>query len=767
MSMPVRPPEPAEPGPASSVNPFIDTAKPRIRWTFTAFAARPFGMVRPGPNTDPAGTWDSGYRYNGARIRCFSHIHAWQLAGVPVMPVTGPVSRRNDFEAHGSRFRHETEQAQPGYYAVHLDDYGIQAEITATERVSVHRYRFPENRPGSLVFNLGAELGPCAMADAEIQLAADGALQGFVENEVTRRRNKRCRIYFVMRLQDRPDGLQLWQPGGELVNAAGARGPGIGAAVRIPAAAAHEVVLKVAVSYVSVEQAARNMDAEMPHWDFDRVRRDSTAIWNQWLSAITVSGGTEDRHTKFYTDLWRSLLGGHLISDVDGSYCDLTGSAPQIRQVLRGPDGKPAHPLINGQDGFWNSQWSLNILYALAYPRVMSHYARYLLQMYRDGSLIPRGPAGYSYSFVMISAPTTPFLVSAWQKGIRTFDVATAYAGMRANAFPGGLMSKAGYEFDTCAGGGIEYYLERDYIPEERSAPGAMHVDGAAQTLEYAYQDWALGQLATVLGKPADARMFFRRARNYRNLFDAHCGFMRPRRMNGGFVEPFDPLALEGFCEANSWQYTWYVPQDVQDLIRLMGGRRAFNEKLDFGFRQAQAMDFYAPKPELRRNAAYVNYGNEPGRYVAHLFNHSGAPWLAQKWARAVRDQTFGSVEPLGFCEDDDQGKAAATSLLLALGLFDVRGGVSTRPVYEITPPVFDRITIYLDPDYYDGGTFTIRTEGTSAADLYIHSARLNGEPLCGPWLYHDQLVRGGELVLELGPEPNRSWGARPGDAPP
>ncbi|MDP6775440.1 MAG: glycoside hydrolase family 92 protein, partial [Candidatus Latescibacteria bacterium] len=209
------------------------------------------------------------------------------------------------------------------------------------------------------------------------------------------------------------------------------------------------------------------------------------------------------------------------------------------------------------------------------------------------------------------------------------------------------------------------------------------------------------------------------------------------------------------------------VPQDIQDLIRLMGGRDPFVERLNHAFEQTEAMDFYAPKPELRRDEAYVNYGNEPGRYVAHLFNHAGAPWLAQKWARRVRERTFGSVEPLGFCEDDDQGKAAATSALLALGLFDLRGGAARDPVYEIMSPVFDRITIHLDRRFYGGDAFVIETCRNSDDNVYIQSAQLNGEPLERPWIRHRDAVAGAHLVLTLGPEPNRDWGSRPEDAPP
>jgi predicted alpha-1,2-mannosidase len=292
-------------------------------------------------------------------------------------------------------------------------------------------------------------------------------------------------------------------------------------------------------------------------------------------------------------------------------------------------------------------------------------------------------------------------------------------------------------------------------------------VDGAAQTVEYAYQDWCLAQLALELGNKEDYRLFLGRSRNYRNLYDDASGFMRPRNQDGSWLEPFDPLSLTGWCEANSWQYTWQVPHDIPDLIRLMGGPKAFVEKLEMGFAQGEAMDYYARKPELQRDRATINYGNEPGRYVAHLFNHAGAPWLSQKWSRRVLDRTFSSVSPMGYCEDDDQGKAAATSALLALGLFDLKGGAALRPVYELTAPVFDRIMIHLDRSYHPGDVFVMEARNNGPENVYIQSAQLNGAPLDRPWFHHRDLAAGARIDLVLGPAPSVEWGAGLENAPP
>lgn len=756
--------------PVDLVDPFIDTGKERVRWVFTAFTARPFGMVRLGPNTDPVGTWNAGYRYGSTTIACFSHIHSWQLAGVPLMPVPGVTRPSPRFADYASRYSHGTEAASPGSYSVKLLDHDVEVALTATDRVGMHRYRFPDCRVASVVMNLGAELGPCAMSDAVVRRTGPSELEGFVENDRTRRRSKRCRISFVIRFSQpiaeletlagssEEDGSrELGQNGGaEQAGAAWRPRAASCAVARFSVSESREVVAKVGVSYVDCDHARMNLEAEVPHWDFDRVRAESRSVWNDWLSRIIVTGGGDEHRVKLYTDLWRTLVGGHIISDVDGAYRDLTGGEPVTRYLEH---GATEYPLTCGQDGLWNAQWSLSTLYGLVYPSVMSRYCNHFVTMARDGGLIPRGPSAHSYTFVMIAAPTTPFIVSAYQKGIRTFDIDAAYDGMLRNAEPGGLMSKAGYEFDSTQGGGIEYYLDLGYIPAGRTVDGAMHVDGAAQTMEYSYQDWSLAEMARALNRADDAERFLRRSQNYRSLFDRGTGFIRPRRLDGSWLEPFDPLSLEDFCEANSWQYTFHAVHDIPGLVALMDGREAFIRRLNNAFEEAQAMSFYAPKPETRRDLATVNYGNEPGRFVAHLFNHVGAPWLTQKWARLVRDRTFGGVGPYGFFEDDDNGKAAATSLLLALGLFDVSGGVSSDPVYEITAPVFESVTVRLDPSYYAGGEFRIVVEGKPTEEPYIQYAELNGRPLTAPWIRHAEVTAGGVLRIRVASKPNRSWG--------
>ncbi|MFO7611257.1 MAG: glycoside hydrolase family 92 protein, partial [Clostridia bacterium] len=349
-----------------------------------------------------------------------------------------------------------------------------------------------------------------------------------------------------------------------------------------------------------------------------------------------------------------------------------------------------------------------------------------------------------------IAAHSGAFISSAYMKGIRDFDIESAYEGIRKNAFPGGLMSKSGYEHNSCLDGGIEFFIERGYIPERERKSQGYHCDGAAQTLEYSYDHWCIAMLAKSLGKNGDHELFLKRSGNYRNLFDSDTGFMRPRNEDGSFIEPYDPLSLKGFCEGNGWGYTFYVPHDIPGLIELMGGRQAFIGKLDYAFQMAGEMNYYAGKPELQRNKAFINYGNENTRFTASLFNHAGAYGLSRKWSRKVRKALFSSTGLCGFCEDDDCGLSAGTSILLALGLFDLKGGAYENPSYEIGSPIFDEIIISLDRNYYPGGEFRMIMKNNSPDRPYVDSAVFNGRNLADSRIFHSDLAGGGTLVLQM-----------------
>ncbi|TVQ65302.1 MAG: glycoside hydrolase family 92 protein [Balneolaceae bacterium] len=760
--------------PVDMVYPLIDTA--HSRWFFFSSASRPFGMVNLSPDMEIDGAWETGYKYNSDRIKVFSHIHAWQLSGIPILPTTGEFQGHLGPDVYGSHYNREQEIVFPGYHRVVLDDYDITAELTSTTRAGFHRYTWPESPQSHILFDFTTTLGPSATSEGSVEKVSDTELQGFGVMAGTIRRPKPVTVYFVAQF-DRPfDSFSGWKDG-ELVEVGDRiEGEKTGAYVTYSTKEGDVTQMKVGISYVSTEQARLNLETEMPHWDFDRVVEESRQEWNEWLGRIEIEGGTEIQQRRFYTDLWKALQGRRIVSDVNGRYLDMTGVAPRTGQIPLDEQGRPLFNHHNS-DSFWGAQWSLNTLWHLVYPEVTESFVNSMLLMYEDGGLIPRGPSGGNYTYVMTGASTTPFIVSAWLKGIRGFDIEKAYEGLRKNHFPGGMMSKAGYEHDTTTGGGIEYYIDRGYIPfplYDRNY--GFHQAGAGQTLEYAYQDWALSQLALALGNEEDAGLFSERAGNYRNLWNAEKGWMWPRDRDGNWrdTEGYDHLTYAGpWVESNAAQYTWWVPHDLKGLADLMGGAEAFTEKLNTSFENAQHHLFtsgiaHAMETIRDYRRVYINYGNQQSMQTAWLFNYSGAPWLTQYWTRRVVEEVYSHLTyDRGYSGDEDQGLMGSLAVLLKIGLFSTDGGVYQEPFYEIGSPIFDQITIHLNPDYYPGGTFVIRTDNNGPENYYIRSASLNGEELDRPWIPHTMLINGGELHLNMGPKPNKEWGSRPDQAPP
>jgi predicted alpha-1,2-mannosidase len=746
-----------EKSPVDYVRPQIGTAQ--SRWIYFSSACRPFGMVNLSPDTKVGGDWLHGYLYGDSEIQCFSHVHGWQLYGVPVMPITGDLHAQEGLAAAASPFSHADEVVQPGYHKVFLKRYGVTAELTSTTRVGFHRYTFPASQPAYIAFDTGATLMDKMDSSALRQVSAT-EIAGDSVMAPTQRRPKPFTIYFVAQFS-RPVQFGVWRDK-QLLPPAVTKisGQNVGGYVSFPTTNGEQVLMKVAISYVSEANARQNLAAELPGWDFDRVVRESREDWNRWLGRIEVQGGTGTQRIKFYTDLWHALLGRRIVSDVDGSYCDMTSGQPVIRRVRLDAQGRPLFPHYNF-DALWGSQWSLNLLWSFAYPEVMDGFCNTMVDMYRDGGLIPRGPSGGNYTYVMIGDQAAPFFAAAYNKGIRNYDAAQAYVGLRKNALPGGIRDHAGYEFGTNAsGGGMKYYVERGYVPENIAGHG-LHKDGAAMTLEYAYEDWCLAQMAKTLGNEPDYQWLMRRSHNYTNLWNDTVKYMCPRNLDGSWLQDFQPVgpkAGRGFTEADSAIDTHFVPQDVPGLIRCFGGSSNYVAALNRQFELAAPGHFVAD--QSRPWLSWVDYGNEPSLAMAYMFNLAGAPWLSQKWVRAVKAEAYGDITPNGgYAGDEDQGQLGAVGVLMAIGLFDVAGGAAVQPTYQITSSIFDRVTIHLNKSYFPGDTFTITAQENSPANVYIQSATLNGRPLKDCWLLHSDLVRGGVLNLQLGPQPSQ-WAA-------
>lgn len=753
--------------PVDLVAPLAGTAAPR--YDYFAAASRPFGMVALSPDTRHGDLWNSGYRYHDKHILCFSHIHNIQLAGIPVMPATGPCRGHLGMVANRAAFSRESEIVRPGYHRVELTDRGITAELTSTCRVGLHRYTFPNAAEAHLLMDLGAPVGMTGIEHAAATRVSEREIEGEVVMSPTYRRKVPCTVYFAAQTDRKIDRFGGWLPGDGgvrgLVSPVDGRISGIQSGIHLTFAglnAGERIQLKVAVSYVSTAQARKNLAAELPGWDFDQVSEEAGAEWNRLLERIQVTGGTRDQRAKFYTDLFRMGVGKRIHHDVDGKYTDRAGPAPVVRSLPLDANGRPLFNLLD-MDCLWGSQWNLNLLWLLAWPDVAADVAASFLEYQRHNGILPRGVWGGRDSYVMVGDPATPLLAALACQGRARFDIPTAHAAARKNAFPGGVRDRSGYEAALePTGGGMPDYVKLGYVPVEvQQRTTGWHSGGTALTLEYAWQDWCLAQLSRLAGVPDDVRLFSERSQNFRRVFDAESGWMRPRHADGSWMEAFTPVAGDdkqspGFIEGNSAHYTWHVPQDPAGLIGLMGGPGPFIERLNDVFTKAEKSDFRTPHGS--HSKGWVDYGNQPSGGMAHWFSHAGAPWLTQYWVRRVHETLFSSIAPDGgYPGDEDQGQLGALGALMAIGLFDLHGGVGEEPDWELTAPVFDEVRI----DLGASKTLTIRANRSAPEDAYIHSAVFNGAAVNGFAIPSRELMKGGLLEIALGAGPSKTWGIR------
>ncbi|WP_430934642.1 GH92 family glycosyl hydrolase [Saccharicrinis sp. 156] len=724
------------------VYPLLDTEN--SRWFFFSSACRPFGMVNLSPDTQVGGAWGSGYRYKTDTVKGFSHIHAWQLSGLSVMPVTvNKHNEKNVFMNFYSKYSHKTEKVTPGYHYLELDRYQTKVELTSTKRVGFHRYQFPEDQDAAILFNLNGKLGPCDIIDGKLEKTGSTELSGELVNAPTIRRPKPTKVFFKVELNAEIESVtQDAKTGNYLVLLSNSN---------------QEVFMKVGISYTSVENAENNMVAELPHWNFDKVVSESRDEWEAYLSRIKVEGGTEVQQRRFYTDLWHALQGRRTISDVNGAYPDNTGKSFRVGQLPLDKVGKPLFNHYNS-DAFWGAQWTLNTLWGLVYPEVMEEFVYSLMQYYKDGGIVPRGPSGGNYTYVMTGASSTPFIVSAIQKGIVKDNLDEIYQALKITHMPGGIMEKAGYEHETSMGGGFKYYLEKGYVPFPiPEGKFGYHQDGASLTMEYAYQDWTLAQLAKKLGYEEDYQYFIKRSENYKNTFDIETGWMRPREVNGKWHGALDPyLYEEGFNESNGAQSTWFVPHDLVGLAQLMGGNEKAVEKLNTQFETAEKLGFTSGSshdrelhPEYKR--VPINYGNQPSIQTAFVFHQLGRQDLTQYWSRQVVDKAFSGLSPSsGYNGDEDQGLMGSLAVLLKIGLFQMNGGTDEFSEYQIGSPIFDKITIYLNNEFYQGEQFVIETMNNSSGNVYVDKIKLNDQEIENYTIHHNDMVNGGELKLYM-----------------
>ncbi len=566
---------------------------------------------------------------------------------------------------------------------------------------------------------------------------------------------KDIKIYFVVQVDKKWESFDGWNGKERYENITTLKGDSAGTSMEYKVMAGDEVQMKIAVSYTSIENARNNLHTECSTWDFDAVREDSRNTWNEWLGKIKVEGGTIAQRIKFYTDLWHVLLGRHRINDVNGEYPDRTtgektntgnltdGFMTEANFIVKNPgidaSGKLKHNMYNS-DAFWLTQWNLNVLWGLAWPEIQDDMASSMVAYSNNGGLLPRGPSGGGYSFIMTGCPATNLIVSAFMKDILTkTDHENAFQQIKKNHFPGGMMGGGEFFADD-----LEFYDKKGWWP-----------NNAGITIEAAFQDWGAAQMAKKLGKTDDYNYFFNRSKSWKKCYHPEHKLLFPVDPKGEFTHN-DPLKGWGFVEANAWQATWGVSHDIKGLAQFMGGDSVLCEKLNYAFEQEIEISFVHSY-----GSGHISYANQPGCSNAHVFSYANAPWLTQYWVRQVNEKAYGGITPdLGYGgHDEDQGQMGGVSALMSIGLFNIIGTESQKPYYEITAPVFDKITIKLDNNYYKGKEFVIKTYNNSKENCYIQKVKLNGTELDNFWFYHEEFANGGELEIWLGDQPNKTWG--------
>ncbi len=724
---------------ARHVNPFIGTGGDLANvGSALPGATAPLGLVKASPDTTdqygvpPTYQHCAGYWYPDTFMYGISHNHlhgtgAPDYGNILVTPTVGMTADKTSKKRFFQPFTHEDEVATPGYYAVTITDPAVRVEVTATTRCAHHRVRFvdaPER--GVLVLNAAASMLDGHSRGGEVTVDAEGrTVQGW--NQAVGPFSGRYGgfpVFFAARFDRDVAGFGTWL-NGELRGGA----PGVqtsedpasfGTWLEFDTSANPLVEFQVCLSYVSVDGAQAALEAEMPGWDFEGTRAATEAAWEAEVSRFEVSGGSADDKANFYTAVYHVLQMPTTWSDVDGRY--------------RGFDGQVHHAqgwTYYTDMSFWDTFRTQHPLLTLVWPERQRDMMRSLAAMQREGGYVPKWPMGMGDSGSMIGQHGASVVADTWLKGVRDFDVESLYDSMKATANAPGPPGSYGNR--DC----FPWYTDPafGYCPADRTS------DAVSKTLEYAYNDFCLAELARDLGRPDDEAVFRARAKNYATLWDPDTGFFRPRREDGTFVTPFVPDVWDSgayYTEGSAWQWLWFVPHDTAGLRALMGGDNPFVSKLSEFFTLARDnFNFILPTP-------WYFHGNEPDLHAAFLFNDAGRPDLAQVWARWVLDANYRNAWN-GLVGNDDAGTLAAWYVFAASGLYPW----PCLPGYSVTVPRFDRVVWHLP-----AGDLVIEAPGASAGSVVAQEVRWNGATLDGFWLSHDEVAAGGALQYEVVPAP-------------
>lgn len=748
------------------VDPNIGTA--HCRWFFYTPAAVPFGMAKLAPSTDahlgnPGGWQAVGYDFRHTSIEGFANFHEFQIGGVVLAPTVGtlqtvPSELDNPDGGYRSRFDKKDEIAKPGYYSVLLKDYGVKAELTAMKRVGFHRYTYPKSDQSNLIFDIGNKQGESGeVKDAEVQYFEDGRVEGYVVTSPVYvniyQKGADVRMYFSAVLDKKPTQVGTFVK--DKVNPGKQKENGVGAGLYLTFATEDQeaVEVKIGLSYTSIENARFNRENEAADATFADAKEKAVDVWNESLGRITVDGGKEADKVKFYTGLFHALLGRGLASDANGFYPKNDGT---VGRIALDDKGNPVHNHYN-TDAIWGGFWNLTQLWSLAYPEYFSDWIKSQLLVYQDAGWLGDGIACSKYVSGVGTNFTSLAIAAAYNCGIRDFDIEKGYEAALKNEVEWRNRLEGAGKMD------VRQFVERGYSPyEERFnmiTTGEGSGFGASHTMEYSFSSFAVSQFAKQLGKEEDYKQLSKLSEGWKLLFDEDTRLIRPKDTKGNFLKDFEPLApWKGFQEGNAVQYTFYVPHHIDELVGLLG-KETFNNRLDSIFLLSQK-NIFGGGTEVDAFAgltAVYNHGNQPNLHISWLFNFSGKPYLSQKWVHAILNEFYGleGIHGYGYGQDEDQGQLGAWYVMSSLGLFDVKGLTEINPKFQVGAPLFDKVTIRLNKDYYPGEKFVIETVKNSAEDCYLKSVSLNGKSQDSIQIPFKDVVKGGKLTLQLDQNPN------------
>ena len=694
----------------------------------------PYGMIQLGPSNIHKGwDWCSAYHYSDSLLIGFAHTHlsgtgCTDLGDILIMPlneIRTPRGNQDDFNGgYASPYSHENEIARPEYYSVMVERYGIKAELTATDRVGFHRYSYPEGKPASVLIDLREGNGSNAY-DSYIRKVDDYTVEGY---RYVKGWSPSRKVYFVLKSDVKIEKFTAYddndpQPWEQL------KVPSVKAVLTFGNVDC--VQLKVALSSVSCENAAMNLDTEIPHWDFGTVVEASAARWNAQLKKMTVVTDDETSRRIFYTALYHTMIAPTL-------YCDINGEYRGMNDMIYTCPKAANYTTLS----LWDTYRTLHPLMTLMQPDMVDKTVNSMISIYRQQDKLPIWPLMSGETNQMPGYSSVPVIADAILKGFNGFDVEEAFRAMKATAT---------YRKQK----GVPYVMEKGYIPADR-----IH-EATSIAMEYAVDDWGIAAVARRLGKTADAEVFAERAGYYRNYFDASSGFIRPKLEDGSWRTPYDPArsihTVGDFCEGNGWQYTFFVPQDPYGLIGLFGGDTHFIEKLDEFFTNTDDMGDGASSDITGLIGQYA-HGNEPSHHVAYLYAYAGQQWKTAEKVRFIMDE-FYTDKPDGLIGNEDCGQMSAWYLMSAMGLYQMN---PADGVFVFGSPRFKRIEMKV----HDGQTFVVEAPDNGPENIYIKKVYLNGRPYDKSYITYQDIVNGGTLTFIMDKRPNKKFGSAPQDRP-